>query len=739
MQTTLSGVAKYMSELQVAAVSPVIKVSYQLIHLTTGRIRFRIPRLKIDEEFTSKLQWTLKSKAPIFNVRVNPIISCLIVHYVPDQIDCAGVQAHLKDAIAQALRKDLPLPPQLPELKAQTEIGSLEPLKLPVLSLGAAIITAILELPSAFLVGGLILIAAIPLFQSTVDEITEEQKLTSDILESLWTLLHVFEGFLIAPALALSLDGLGKILRDRTASHIDYQAINLKLQERYTHVKRAGKQKKVLIKNVETGDLVIVYPGERIPVDGVVVKGKAIIDQLKLTGSSKVLVRREGQKVYASTLVVEGKLTIQAEKTGDNTQVGKLLDLVKQAPVQDTRLADFAEDVADLTTVPILALSGLLFAFTNDIQRALALLQLDFATGIRISSATAILSAIDYAARHGVYIRSGRALEMLARVDTVVFDKTGTLTQIQAEVVNIQTINEQITFLEVLSLAAAAEQGLSHPSAKAIVNYAEKQGVMTQIEWESWDYKIGRGVIAQLNGQRILLGSKKFLRKEGIDFRPMHRQYPDIKNDGHTHIYLARDQQLLGVISLSNPIRPESASVISALKQQQIQPYMLTGDNAKAANAVAREVGISPNHTYVEVFPEKKVDILRKLDQEDRIVAYVGDGLNDAAGLAFADVSVSFAEGSQTARQAADIVMMNNDLHELLMAISIAKDTMTVVYQNIGLVAVPNVSVVLAGVLLSLDPIMVVVINSGFTILAELNGLRPLAGSIEPKFRTLHI
>ena len=714
-----------MSQLNATAVVQLVDVDYQLVHVTTGRIRVRIPRLKIDHEFASVLEWKLKSKTAIFHVRVNPIISCLVVHYSPDQIDCAGVQAHLKDAIWQAQKKDSLLPLNLPESEY------LEPLRLPLLSLGAAVLTAVFELPLAWIVGGLILIAAIPLFKSTLDEIKEEQKPTLDLLESLWTLLHVFEGFLIAPALALTLDGLGTILRDKTASNINYQAINLKLEQRYTRVKKAGKEQQVLIKDIEIGQQVVVYPGEQIPVDGFVLKGKGIVDEQKLTGSSRVVVCRQGHKVYASTLLVEGKLTIEAQKTGENTQLGKLLDLVKQAPVYDTRVADVAEEVGNLTIMPILALSGTLFAFTNNVQQALALLQLDFATGLRVSSATAILSAIDYAAREGIYIRCGRALEMLARVDTVVFDKTGTLTQIHAEVVGIETMNQEITPLEVLSIAAAAEQGLNHPSAQAIVRFAEKHGVLTQIEWESWDYQIGQGVIAQLNRQKILLGSKKFLRKQGIHLKPILLQYPNLNKSSHTHAYLVRDGQLLGVISLSNPIRTESASVVSTLKQQYIQPCMLTGDHAKAASGVAHQVGLSPYDIYVEVLPEKKIDLLKQLQESGRVVAYVGDGLNDAACLAYADVSISLAEGSQTACQTADIVLMNNNLHQLVTAIAIAKKTMDVVYQNIGLVAVPNVSIVLAGVLFSLDPIIVAIVNSGFTILAELNGLFPVGGRIQ--------
>ncbi len=720
-----------MLQLEPAQVGLMVEIDYQIIHAVPGRLRVRIPRLKSDEDFTHKLCWLLKTSPQVLEVRLNLPISNLIIHYSSHQISLATIEAQLFDLMHQSLKKDLPLPVRSHELEPRREINHLEKLVLPFLGLAIAIPTAIIEFPPLFFGGTIIIIAAIPLFISTLKQIQKEQKLTLDVMESLWTILHTLEGHLIAPALALSFEGTWTVLRDQTASPVDYHAINLRLEGVYTHVKRGGKEEQVLIKEVQIGEQVVVYPGDRIPVDGEILKGKATIDQHKLTGCPDVVVRHPGQKVYAATLVMEGKLTILAEKTGSDTQLGKIIHLIKHAPVHDTRIADFAEDVGNITILPILFLSWTLFATTGNINQALALLQLDFATGIRLSSATAVLTAIARAVKYGVYIRNGHTLEMLARVDTVVFDKTGTLTQIHSEVVDIHTIDDHISPLEVLSLAAAVEGKLNHPYSQAIVHFAEQKNVLNHVECESWEYKIGQGIIAQINGEQILVGSKKFFRKAGIKVKALRHKHHSLKHSGHTHVYVAKNHQLLGVICLNNPIRPESIEVISQLKTKGIESYILTGDHPKAALKIAQQVNIEASNIYSDVFPDQKVEVLKQLDEEGRIVAYIGDGLNDGAGLAYADVSVSFAEGSHTARQTAQVVLINNNLQGLMIAITIAKQAMSAVYQNIGLISFPNVSVALAGLMLGLDPIMAVMVNSGFMTLAELNGLRPLLEVIE--------
>lgn len=724
----MSIIASYPSQQEIATSSSLgEKKHFHVIHATIGRIRVRIPQLNHDQEFANNLEWILKSAPGIIEVRISHVINSLAVHYSSDKITLNEIQILLTNSIICAEEKDL-LVPTFNEVESSTEkeIYYLQRVGLPLFSLFAAVTVTTLELPAAFLVSGLVLLAAIPLFTSTIKHTLQEQRMNANVLESLWTVLHTWEGAMVAPALALSMDGLWKVLRDSVTTVVDYQEIHVQLDGIFTHVKRESREQKVLIEEVQIGEEVVVYPGEMIPVDGRILHGKATVDEEKLTGTSDVVLRQAGDKVYASTLVVDGKLTILAKRTGKDTQIGKLVSLVNMAPAHETKIADFAEEVSNMTIMPILTLSSIVFALTGDIHRSLALLQLDFATGIRVSSATAVLTAINHATeKYGVYIRSGHALEVLGKLDTVVFDKTGTLTHIHAEVVDIQTMDENISPLEILQLAAALEKGLSHPSAKAIVSLAEQKGVFTDIEWESWDYKIGRGVIAQMHGKKMLLGSKKFLRREGMNLKQVYQKYPDLRRSSHTHVYLTCDRQILGVVSLSNPLREESTDAIANLTNLKIESYMLTGDHAKAANAVARAVGIFSSHTYVEAVCEKKVEVLQRLHKEGKTVAYVGEGMNDAVGLAYADVSVSLAEGSQIARQSADVVLLTNNLHGLVLAILMARKVKEIIEQNIALVAIPNISVVLAGVLLGLDPALAVLINSGFTILAEINGLRP--------------
>jgi P-type E1-E2 ATPase len=222
------------------------------------------------------------------------------------------------------------------------------------------------------------------------------------------------------------------------------------------------------------------------------------------------------------------------------------------------------------------------------------------------------------------------------------------------------------------------------------------------------------------------VGSNRFLFSEGVDLKSIQSQYPELESGSKSVVYVARDGELLGVILYHDPERRESRSVVAALQGRNIDTYMLTGDRQRVANDVASKVGISLVNTYAEVFPDKKVEVVCRLQDQEKIIAFIGEGINDAAALAHADVSISFAGGSDLARETADVVLMDDDLRGLTQAIDIAKQAMEIVYQNTALVAIPNISVVLAGILFALDPILGVVISNGSAILAELNSFRPL-------------
>ena len=424
---------------------------------------------------------------------------------------------------------------------------------------------------------------------------------------------------------------------------------------------------------------------------------------------------------------MNGNLCILTERTGNNTRAGVIVSLMQSAPVHDTRVENYAATIANQAVLPTLMVGTGVGLVTGDLNRAIALLTLDVGTGIRVSVPTAILSALTYAARNGVYIRSGRAIEILARVDTVVFDKTGTLTQGHAGITGVKLTDAGVSEIEVLTLAASAEQGLTHPVAEAIIRHAKEEGLQLK-DCEAWDYQVGLGVFATINGTQILVGSHRLMMQENISVDYLNQHYPNINSGSNSLIYVAGDGQLLGVILYSDPPRLESKDVIKELRQQGITSYMLSGDVTRVAVAIATELGIDGNQIYAEAFPERKVEVVKTLHDEGKTVAFCGDGINDSAALAYADVSISFAGATDIARETADVVLMEDNLRGLIHAIEIAKQTMEVIWQNTAIVAVPNISAAVAGIIFALDPVLAIIINNGSAILAELNGLRPLLG-----------
>lgn len=395
---------------------------------------------------------------------------------------------------------------------------------------------------------------------------------------------------------------------------------------------------------------------------------------------------------------------------------------MQQAPVHDTRMENYATKFAQKAVVPTLLLGGAVFAATRNPARAASILTLDFATGIRVSVPTTVLAALTYAARRGILIRSGRALEQLAEVDTIVFDKTGTLTKGEATVIGVESFHPDTSTMRVLELAASAEQRLTHPVAEAIVRYAEAQQVEI-LPRSKWDYQLGLGVSAEIDGEKVYVGSDRFLLQQGIDVHQLNGH----EKQANSGIYVGSNGTLQGKIIYSDILRPESREVIADLMTVEgVEVHMLTGDNKRTATAVAAQLGITPANTHAEAFPEQKATVVRQLHEQGKTVAFVGDGINDSPALAYADVSVSFASGSEIARETADVVLMQNDLHGLLEAIEIARKAKQLIRQNTGIVAIPNVAALAIAVLFGLNPLAATVVNNGSTVVAGVNGLRPI-------------
>lgn len=719
----------------VAAFEPTIQVEtihYQVAHWTEGRFRIRISRLADDPEYVGKLHYLIDGLDFVSNVQINPASSSLIVEYdfQASARAIAIVQEKLFSAIQAAPLVEVPIgwKPKTEEEKENNEVDFVERLAFPaaglVLSVGAMIG---LPIPG-FVIAGVVFVGAVPVFKRAWEAIQQDRQLTIDFLDGLALSLHTLQGHYFAPSFMLGLVEGGEAIRDLTAR--GSERANLDLLDclgKTAFVIRDGQVVEVPTAEVVVGDRVIVYPGDQIPVDGSILSGTGILDQCKLTGESVPVTRREGEEVFASTLLVDGTLTIEAERVGNNTRAGVIVNLMQAAPVHDTRVENYAATVANQAVIPTLAIGAGVGLMTGDLNRAVALLTLDFGTGIRVSVPTTILSVLTYTARNGVLIRSGRAIEILARIDTVVFDKTGTLTVGHAGVNDIDIMDDRFTKDDVLCLAATAEQGLTHPIAEAIVHNARDKGIELK-ECEEWEYKVGLGAMARIDGMQIIVGSPRFMNQENVSLEEYDLKYPDAKSGGQSLVYIAGDGKLIGVVRYSDPPREESRETIAELKRMGITAYMLSGDVSRVAKAVAGNLGMNPDNIYAEAFPERKVEVVKSLHDSGKTVAFCGDGINDSAALAYADVSISFAGATDIARETADVVLMEDDLRGLLMAIKAARQAMDIIWQNTAIVAVPNLGALLSGIFFALDPLLAVVINNGTAILAELNGLRPLMG-----------
>jgi Cu2+-exporting ATPase len=399
-----------------------------VIHAIPGRIRFRIYRLAHDPDYAARLESLLQSDSNITQVRINRTCASVAIRYRKDlrsiQEICTRVGELIqKGAIIPSKGRDRAIPP--------SEKGEWSILKLPLLAtlLGIASSRGKFSFLRPLALGTLIA-AAFPVAERAMKSLLVNRKLNIDCLDLLALSLSGMQGKLATPALVIALHELGDIIREKTARSTESRTANL--LDAIGHlawVERDGQPVQIPSDRVQPGETVIVYPGEQIPVDGIVWQGQAVIDQQQLTGESMPIVAKEGTYVYASTFVRSGRIRLRAERVGNQTRAAASIALLEKAPVHDTRMANYAAQIAERLILPSLGLAGIVLATTRDPARAASILTLDFVTGIRVSMPTAFLGALNHTTRHGVLVRSGRTLELLAEVNTIVFDKTGTLTQ----------------------------------------------------------------------------------------------------------------------------------------------------------------------------------------------------------------------------------------------------------------------------------------------------------------------
>jgi len=460
------------------------------------------------------------------------------------------------------------------------------------------------------------------------------------------------------------------------------------LAPRTAHVLRDGREEEIPVEFVQVDDFVIVRPGERIPVDGTIVEGFSAIDESMITGESIPVEKGVGDTAIGATINKTGLLKIRASRVGADTTLNQIIKLVEEAQVSRAPIQRLADRVSSVFVPVVIGIAIVTFVvwrlwFGESIAQSLvffiAVLIIACPCALGIATPAAIMVGTGKGAENGLLIKGGEYLEKAHKLRTVVFDKTGTLTRGAPSVTHIVPLGP-LTEEDILTLAASAEKGSEHPLGAAIVRAAAERGLGLEDPRE-FEAIPGRGIRAKAGGRSILLGNRALMSEAGIPTDPAEEALQRLEADGKTGMLLAVDGQLAGIIAVADTLKEHAVEAIRALKAMGIEVLMLTGDNRRTAEAIARQAGV--DHVIPEVLPGQKAEKIKELQAQGKVVAMVGDGINDAPALAQADVGIALGSGTDIAMEAGGIVLIKDDLRDVVASIQLSRKTVQKIRQNL--------------------------------------------------------
>ena len=491
-------------------------------------------------------------------------------------------------------------------------------------------------------------------------------------------------------AVIITLILFGKFLEARAKSRAG-EAIRklMGLQPRTARVLREGVEKDIPIEDVETGDLVIVRPGEKVPVDGVIRSGSSALDESMLTGESLPVEKRTGDAVIGATINRTGSFTFEATKVGKDTMLSQIIRMVQEAqgskaPIQ--RLADFISSIFVPTVITIGLATFLLWyilgspetRFTFALVNFIAVLIIACPCAMGLATPTAIMVGTGKGAEQGILFKNAESLERAQKIDTIVLDKTGTLTRGEPKVTDI--ITNGMGDRDVLFFAGSAEKGSEHPLGEAIVRAATEKGIALGSA-DEFEALPGHGIRAALNGREVVIGNDKLMTDRKVAFPGMMKDAERLSAQGKTPMFVAIDGTAAGIIAVADTPKEHSKEAVAGLRALGLDVYMLTGDNRRTAEAIAGELGITS--VLADVLPQDKMDMVKKLQAEGRVVAMVGDGINDAPALTQADVGIAIGTGTDVAIEASDVTLIKDDLRVVATAMRLSRRTMRTIRMNL--------------------------------------------------------
>ena len=463
------------------------------------------------------------------------------------------------------------------------------------------------------------------------------------------------------------------------------------LQPKTARVIKNGQEMDISIEDVEIGDIVLVRPGEKIPVDGIVKEGYSSIDESMISGESIPVEKTIGDEVVGATINKLGSFRFEATKIGRDTMLHQIISMVQEAQGSKPPIARLADKIASIFVPVVMGVASVTFiiwlifgpdpAFTYAMLTFVAVMIIACPCALGLATPTSIMVGTGKGAENGILIRGAEALETAHKINTMVFDKTGTLTKGEAVVTDIVTGNgSKIKKEEILFYAASAEKGSEHSLGEAILRKARENNINLQ---EPVDFHAvpGRGIKATINETKVYLGNAEFMGEEGIDIEEILSKAEELANEGKTPMYVAAGEAAIGIVAVADTLKENSVAAIKALRKLGVETVMITGDNKRTAAAIAKQTGI--DKVFAEVLPEDKANEIRQLQEGGKIVAMVGDGINDAPALAQADVGIAIGTGTDIAMEASDITLIGGDLRGVVASIALSKATITNIKQNL--------------------------------------------------------
>ena len=490
-------------------------------------------------------------------------------------------------------------------------------------------------------------------------------------------------------AMIVTLVTVGKYLESRSKAKTSGALDKLvDLAPKTATVLREGAETVIPAQQVQAGDIVVIRPGESLPVDGVVTEGHGYVDQSAITGESLPVERGPGDPVLSATINKNGSIQFRASKVGDDTTLAQIIRLVDEAGSTKAPIARLADKISGVF-VPIVMVIALVTAivwliagqtFEFSLSCAIAVLVISCPCALGLATPVAIMVGTGKAAEYGILVKSAESLENLHRVDTIVLDKTGTLTSGKPAVTDVQVLDAALSPASFLALAAALETGSEHPLAQAVTEYAKSQGI-TPYKAEDFSATAGRGVQAKIQGELCLAGNLAFLREQGIEADSAAAQGEALARQGKTPLFFVKAGKLAGVIAVADSLRESSLRAVERFHKMGLRVVMLTGDNKATAQAIRQQAGIE--EAVSDVLPAEKEAVIRRLQGENRRVAMVGDGINDAPALTRADIGIAIGAGTDIAIDSADVVLMKNSLEDVCTAIELSKSVIRNIRMNL--------------------------------------------------------